>query len=285
MTDDEKTESGPQDAHLVKTKQRERHVRKSRKKRETIRTVSRFFLTIALAAGLYYLAICPGWYLDKNAFSYVNSNIIEVSNNKIVPSYKILAILKKNDVPDLPIYLMKTHELKTQIRQLGPVENVYIRRYAFPARLQIIIKERLPVLTISPDLKSPPIAFFTDDDKLIGREYLPLSQDFHTILVLSYGNKGDDYTKWDKAKISEIRNIAKHIEEYSNEPVEYIDMRDPNDVFVKIATTSIRLGKLDNTLYERIARLPSVLPQVKLMNAKVKYVDLSWEKVNYLKLE
>ncbi|MDR1327756.1 MAG: FtsQ-type POTRA domain-containing protein, partial [Heliobacteriaceae bacterium] len=194
-------DGGEDSGRLVKTKQRERHVRKSRKKRETIRTVSRFFITIALAAGLYFLAVCPQWYLNKNAFSYVNSNIIEVSNNKIVPSYKILAILKKNNVPDLPIYMMGVNELKTQIRQLGPVEKVYIRRYAFPARLQIIVKERMPVLTISPDLKSLPVAFFTDDGKLIGREYLPLSRDFSTILVLSYGNKGDDYTKWDKAKI------------------------------------------------------------------------------------
>ena len=79
--------------------------------------------------------------------------------------------------------------------------------------------------------------------------------------------------------------IAKYVSVYSKEPVEYIDMRNPYDVYVKIKTVNIRLGKLDAGVYERIKRIPSILPQVKLVDAKVKYLDLSWEKVNYLKLE
>lgn len=43
--------------------------------------------------------------------------------------------------------------------KLPPVENVYIRRYAFPARIQIIVRERIPVITISPDVKVQPVAF------------------------------------------------------------------------------------------------------------------------------
>ena len=102
---------------------------------------------------------------------------------------------------------------------------------------------------------------------------------------MSYGNKGDDYHKWDLAKIQQIRKIVKYIETYSKEPVEYVDFRNPNDVFVKVETVNIRLGKLDDTVYKRIERVPSILPQVKLVDSKVKYLDLSWEKVNYLKLQ
>lgn len=169
--------------------------------------------------------------------------------------------------------------------KLPPVENVYIRRYAFPARIQIIVRERIPVITISPDVKVQPVAFFTTDGKLIGREFLPLDKSFKTILVLSYGNKGDDYRKWDLKQIHEIEKIAKYIETYSGEPVEYIDLRKPDDVFVKIKTVNIRLGKLDENVYKRIERIPSLLPQVKLIDSKIKYLDLKWDKVNYLKLE
>ena len=108
---------------------------------------------------------------------------------------------------------------------------------------------------------------------------------FKTIKVLSYGTKGDDYTKWKAAKVKQIETIVKYVETYSKEPVEYIDLRNPEDIYVKIKTVNIRLGKPDAQIYERIARIPSILPQVKLVDSKVKYLDLSWEKVNYLKLE
>ena len=86
-------------------------------------------------------------------------------------------------------------------------------------------------------------------------------------------------------KIHEIERIKNYVETYSKEKVEYIDLRNPNDVYVKIKTVNIRLGRLDDGVYKRIERIPSILPQVKMVDSKVKYLDLSWEKVNYLKLK
>lgn len=271
--------------HFVKTKQRERLIRKGRKRQNNLRKFVRFFLSIGMILALVYLSQCKGWYMDKQAFNYVGGNSLEIINNKIVPSYKILAILKNSNVPNVPIYLAKTNDIKNELMKLTPIENVYIRRYAFPARMQIIIRERVPVITISPDAKVKPVAFFTSDGKLIGREYLPLPKDYKTLLVLSYGNKGDDYHKWDLLKIRKIMKIANYVSTYSHEPIEYIDFRNPNDVYVKIKTVNIRLGVLDETVFKRIERIPSILPQVKLVDSKVKYLDLRWEKVNYLKLE
>lgn len=287
MTENENEQSQEQAGrlNLVKKKQRERLVRKGRMKQERLRIFVRFFLSLFMLFGLIYASHCNGWFMDKNAFNFVGGNSVEIINNKIIPSHKILAVLKNSNVPDVPIYLAKTNDIKKELMQLTPIENVYIRRYAFPARMQIIIRERIPAITISPDMKVAPVAFFTTDGKLIGREYMPLSKDYKTILVLSYGNKGDDYHKWDLKKIQEIQKIAKYIETYSQEAVEYIDFRNPNDIYVKIKTVNIRLGRPDETVFKRIERIPSILPQVKLVDSKVKYLDLSWEKVNYLKLE
>lgn len=271
--------------HLVKKKRRERLVRKGRIRQERFRAFMRFFFSIFFIFALVYTLKCGGWYLDKNSFNRVGSNSVEIINNNIVPSHKILALLKNSDVPNVPIYMARTDAIKKEIMKLTPVENVYIRRYAFPARIQIIIRERIPAITISPDVKVPPVAFFTTDGKLIGREFLPLKPVYKTILVLSYGNKGDDYRKWNLDKIKQIEKIALYVETYSKEPVEYIDFRNPNDIYVKIKTVNIRLGRLDENVYKRIERIPSILPQVKLVDSKVKYLDLSWEKVNYLKLQ
>lgn len=271
--------------HLVKKKRRERLVRKGRIKQERFRAFMRFFLSVFFIFLLVYCSKCRGWYMEKNAFNRIGGNSIEIINNNIVPSHKILALLKNNDVPNVPLYMARTDAIKKDLMKLDPVENVYIRRYAFPARIQIIIRERIPAITISPDAKVAPVAFFTTDGKLIGREFLPLKSNYKTIKVLSYGNKGDDYRKWDINKIKLIEKIAGYVETYSKEPVEYIDFRNPEDVYVKIKTVNIRLGKLDENVFKRIERIPSILPQVKLVDSKVKYLDLSWEKVNYLKLQ
>lgn len=281
----EKQKALKESKRVLKYKQRERQVRKGRLWQERLRMFLRLIFVIALMAAMYYLVKLPQWYLPKTAFTSVGSGSVEILNNNIVPSYRIMAALRSSEVPNKPIYMAKTRHIRDILRKLTPVEDVYIRRYAFPARLQIIIRERVPAIMISPDVKVTPVAFFTTDGKLIGKEYLPLKKKYNTLLILSYGNKGDDYRKWDIDKVKEIQKIAKYIETYSGEKVEYIDFRNPDDVYVKIKTVPIRLGRIDETVFDRIERIPAILPQVKIVDAKVKYLDLSWEKVNYLKLK
>ena len=180
---------------------------------------------------------------------------------------------------------MKTSDIENDIKKLKPVKDVYIRRYAFPARLQIIIKERTPVISVATNEKAPIAAAFASDGVLIGHEFMPLNPELKTIKVLAVYGGNNSYTKWNLAKINEIQKLATYIENYSKEPIEYIDMRNPNNVFVKVKTTKIRLGKIDGSVYERISRIPSILPKVKLITKNVEYLDISWEKVNYLKLK
>lgn len=260
---------------LVKKMQRSRQVRKGRKRQNAFRTFLCLIMNVIIIFALYYLTTMPQWYLNENAFT--NGESIEILNNKIVPTQKILAALKSEEVLNTPIYMMDTKGLKEKLMQLSPIDEVYIRRYAFPARLQIILRERQPYIMISPDAKVLPIAFFTKDGTLIGREYLPLKSDYKTLLVLSYGNKGDDYAKWDLKKLQRIENLAKHVEIYSKEPVEYIDLRNPDDIYIKIKTVNIRLGKLDSEIFDRVKKIPSIIPQVQLLDSDLEYIDLRWD--------
>lgn len=270
---------------LVNTVRKKRKLRKGRKRQSFFRKFFRFIMTIVLLCGFVYISKMPQWYLPKDSFKKVAGTSVEIINNSIVKPQMIFALLKNTEVPNVPIYMAKTEHIRKEIKKLPPVKEVYIRRYAFPARLQIILKERVPVITISPDLKVQPVAAFSEDGVIMKKEFLPLDKNIKTILVLSYGNKGDDYTKWNAAKIHQIEEMVNYIETYSKEKVEYVDMRNPFDVYVKIKTVNIRLGRLDESLYKRIERLPSILPQVKLVDSKVKYLDLRWEKVFYLKLQ
>ncbi len=262
----------------------ERKVRQSQMWLGRIRVVVRLCLVLALILLGYVLLKLPQWYLNKNVFNSLNNPSLEILNNRIVPSYKILAALRRAEVPNKPIYVIETNEIEHNILQLDPIDDVYIRRFWFPARIQVIVEEKVPILTISPAPEVAPIAFFARGGKLIGRDYMPLDKSFKTIKVLSYGTRGDDYRNWNNEKVKMIENIAKAVETNSNETVEFVDFRIPNDVYVKVKTANIRLGELDDTVFERIKRIPSILPQVKTLDKKIKYVDLRWKDANYIKL-
>ena len=266
----------------------QREIRHSQKRLVKLRIFARFIIIFGLIYLSYRIINMQSWIMDPTAFDTINNPALEIINNKIVPSNKILMALRQNDVPRVPLFMYDTQPIKNSILHLEPVKDVYVRRYWFPARLQIQITERIPAISISPDVKAPPVAFFSEDGKLIGREYMPLPKEYKTIMVLSYGLHGDDYRNWDDKKVNMIRDLAKAIEVNSNEQIEYIDFRNPNDVYVKIPTTLIRLGEVNEDRFayviKRIQQIPSILPQVKKMDKKVKYINLKWN-TNYIKLD
>lgn len=264
-------------------KKMQRQVRKSKRRLNQLRALWKLFILIVILTLCYMLLKMPQWRLHKNAFDSINSPALEIVNNKIVPTQKVLSALRRNQVPMKPIFLVKTDNLKESIKSLEPVQDVYIRRFWFPARLKIIVIERTPVLTISPDLDVAPIAFFSADGKLIGRDYMPLSPEYTTVQVITYG-VGDDYRNWDKTKVNNFKKLAMMVEDASGEQVEYIDYRDPKDVYVKIPTVNIRLGSFNSGVYDKIQRLGTLVPQVKMLNKKIKYLDLRWDS-NFIKLD
>lgn len=267
----------------LKQAKMQRQVRQSQRRLNRLRILYKTILILGLIALCVLSVRLPQWYLPNDAFDCLESTSLEILNNRIVPSQKILSALRRNQVPQEPIFLVKTDDLKKSIKQLEPIQNVYIRRFWFPARLQIIIVERTPLVLISPNINVAPIAFFSSDGKLIGREYMPLEDDYDTVLVITYGS-GDDYRNWDSFKVTNFKKLANLIEIETGEKVEYIDYRNPKDVYVKIQTTSIRLGSITASTFDKVRKLPSLLPQVKMINKKVKYIDLRWD-TNYIKLD
>jgi cell division septal protein FtsQ len=261
----------------------QRQVRQSQRRLNRLRIYYKLFLIFGMLFLCYFIYNIPQWRLPADAFDNLKSPSLEILNNHIVPSQKILYALRRNQVPQQPLFLVKTDDLKKSIKQLEPIQDVYIRRFWFPARLQIIVIERTPIVTITPNIDVPPIAFFSANGKLIGREYMPLDDDYDTVLVVTYGT-GDDYRNWDTTKVKNFKRLSDLIEMETGEKVEYIDYRNPKDVYIKIPTTSIRIGSINPSTYDKIGRLPTLLPQVKMINKKVKYIDLRWDS-NYIKLD
>ena len=58
-----------------------------------------------------------------------------------------------------------------------------------------------------------------------------------------------------------------------------------NELDVFVDQTQIGVKAFEENGKKRIARLPSLLPQVKILDKNIKYLDLRWEQVNYIKLD
>ncbi len=272
-------------ARRLKINQMQRDVRKSQIWLKKTRALVRFLIILAMIFAGYKVYKLPQWYLPQNAFSSTSHESLEIIGNRITPKYKIMGILRQTPVPQRPIYLFDTSKIERDIETLEPVKQVYVRRFWFPARLDILIEERVPIISISPAEDVPPIGFFTEGGRLIGREYLPLDLSFDTYLVLTYGTKGDDYRNWDEEKINRIYSLAKSLETYSGEQIRYIDLRNPKDVYVQLPDVSVRIGELNSTANNRVKNIGSILPQIEKLDKKIKYIDLQWEETQYIKLD
>ena len=79
----------------------------------------------------------------QDAFTKNDSKTIEIINNKIVPTPIIYQAMRGLYVPKLPIFLVSVKPIKQELFKIPVIKNIYVRRYGFPARIQIIIRERI----------------------------------------------------------------------------------------------------------------------------------------------
>ena len=225
------------------------------------------------------------WYINKTKMAIADPTVIKIEGNIITPKYKIVDLIRQTQLPNTQIFRLDTTELKDNIEQLQPIKRVYVRRFWLPARLNIIIEERTPVFLITPKLDSEPISAITDDGVLIDREYMPISPKFITYKIITYGVRGDDYEKWNKQRVDEILKLIKSFESYSGQKVEYVDLRNPNDVYVKLEKVLVRFGEINETALKRAKWIAAILPETEKFKQKIKYIDLRWEDAHYIKLE
>lgn len=227
----------------------------------------------------------PQWHLNQNALKHAEPWVLTIEGNTITPTYKIVDMIRQTELANVAIYRLDTRELEKNITQLEAIKKVYVRRFWLPARLLIAVEERTPVFEITPNLEMAPISAITNDGIFIGRDYMPLSKKFHTTKILSYGVRGDDYEKWTQSRVDELQKFIKAIEAYSGQKVEYLDLRNPKDVYVKLEDVLVRFGEINDSTFGRAQWLATIIPETKNFKQKIKYIDLRWEEAHYIKLD
>lgn len=261
-----------------------RKVALAMKRIRRIRMLVRVFLIFLLLYSSYKILNLQAWYINPDDVLNMNPYVVKIEGNSITPLYKISDIIRTSDIPNVQIFRLSTKNLEENLSKLQSVKKAYVRRFWFPARIIVIVEERIPVFLISPNIESAPISAVTIDGHFIDREYMPIPSKYKTTKILSYGTD-DDYENWDKKRVDEILRFIKTVETYSKQRVEYLDFRNKNDIYVKLKDVSLRIGALDDTIYERIKTIPTILPEALSLKQKVKYIDLRWRESSYIKLD
>ena len=258
-----------------------------RKRLNNARFLVKFLIAVLICAfGLKVLKM-RSWYINYEDLNAAKPWVLKIEGNVVTPTYKIVDMIRQTELPNLPLYRLDTRELEQNIEKLEAIENVFVRRFwfPFPARLLVIVEERTPLFVIAPNNETPPISAVTDDGVFIGRDYMPLSTRFKTTKILSYGTKGEDYENWGKDRVQELNKLVKAVETYSRENIIYLDIRNPQDVYIQLESVLVRVGAINDTVLKRARRLSATVPQVKAYVGKVKYIDIRWEDALYIKLE
>jgi len=241
------------------------------------------FIAALIFSG-YKILLSSKWYYPQDLFSNPDPKRISVAGAYITPKESVLNSLKNLQMPKKPLYLIDVQGFKNQISEIQTVKNVYIRRYWFPARMQIVIEDRKPLLMIASSPESEPAAFFVEGGKLLSSELLPKNKDLYPLKVLTVGHPDDNFINWDENRINEILKLSDYVSSCSGEQVEYIDIRNPHDIYVKIPSVLVRLGEPNETLYIRLKNLTSIVPNLYKVEQPIKYIDLRWDIAKFIKL-
>lgn len=234
--------------------------------------------------GIWVLKL-PQWHIDSAKLYEASPEVLTIQGNKITPYYKIINLIRQTQLPETQIFRLNTEELEKNIAQLQSVKKVYIRRYWFPARLVLVLDERVPAFLLAPNLETEPALALTTDGVVLDHDYLPFSTDVKAKKLLTYGVHNGEDEVWDKKSVEELLKLTKAIETYANQEVKYIDLRNRSDIYIMLEEHLIRFGEINDSAYSRAKWIASILPEAKKITGKIKYIDLRWEETRYFCLE
>ena len=138
---------------LLKANKMRRKIASTKMSIRNFRRLLRFIVIVLIILfGLKVLKL-HGWYLDRTLLASADESVIKIEGNAITPKYKIVDLIRQVQVPYTQIFRLDTTEMEKNITQLQPIKKVYIRRLWHPARLNVLVEERVPVFLITPNIR------------------------------------------------------------------------------------------------------------------------------------
>jgi cell division septal protein FtsQ len=252
----------------VQLNQRQEWIRTRRQKRKGAKTARlrrqffRYIFLLALLWGGYYGFQHVPWTIAD-----VDKDIV-VRGNLVASTDQIKSVIA--DYLDKPIYEMDPKKLEGRISTLRAVKYAFVRRYVMPRpKLVIEVLEEYPWATYYKDPEGEPDAIIAQSGRMI-----PVA-DFPDIKQPALKIYGQPNLKLNNTDVSQWASWVEYISSQTKQPVDSVDLRQPNDVRVVDGDLLFKLGTPDTTLSRRLGRLTSVMSAIEPLRGKLEYVDLA----------
>jgi len=238
-------------------RERRKLARQARFRRQVVRYL---VLIVLLVVGIYGLRYVPWCIADADRDIVVEGN--QVASVDQVRGALLNCVGK-------PLYGLDPALLERQVRSLEAVRNAFVRRYLFPRpHLLVQVQEEFPWATFASNPEKPPEAVIAESGRII-----PLSE-FPAVVRPAFRIFGTRELKLSSSQVSQWASWVACIAAQTGQPVDSVDLREPQIIKVQTGDLHLRLGSADSTLTRRIGRLASVMPALGPLRERLEYIDL-----------
>ncbi|MBI4533223.1 MAG: FtsQ-type POTRA domain-containing protein [Candidatus Melainabacteria bacterium] len=248
-------------------RERRKLTRYARLRRQVLRY---FFLCLLAGCGVSCFVYLP-WCLSD-----IDRDIV-VHGNQVVSPEQVRGVLANS--LGKPLYRLNPQRMATQVQSLEAVRHAFVRRYLFPRpQLVVHVLEEFPWASLSCGPGYPPDHVISETGRVI-----PI-KDFPLIAQPKFVVYGSPQLKLTGAQVGQWASWVSFIANQTGQPVEYVDMRNGQDIAVKDGALCLRIGAPDSTLTRRLGRLASVMPVIGQFRDCLEYIDLGLDNNIPLKL-
>lgn len=238
---------------------------KKRKRRSArrLKQLGALGMAIYLAYGLYCLWATPFWRWDGE---------LRVVGNRLVSRQAILA---KLDLPEnTPLYRIDPQHIARQLAGVPAIARVGVRRWLFPARLELVVLERQALLGV----EGPGGPYWMDQEGVVFAAPSGAVKPRFPIRVQSGLKPGGRLAAKDRDGLFAL------LMAWPKQASGRIDMRKAGDARVMVGGMAVRLGGLSD-VPAKFAMLDQLRPLAKPYANRLEYIDLRFVESPSFKLK
>jgi cell division septal protein FtsQ len=262
--------------HLVQARRRQKtflEKRRDQKRRRymynRVRMIIRLVCTVLIGFALWRFATAQLLIYKEPRFELIQNHLLTAKD--LTPFLAPYA--------GQPLYTIDPEQLAASMKErFILIDRVYVRRYLFPARLQINLMEKMPWAEVyeSPDAPRP---------------YAVLTQgadEKYTLIDLKdYHYNPDPVRPLPKVVVPQMvglrpRFIAKldtllhQLQSVRGMHFQYLDSSVPDQLLARFDVVDVHIGRLEPATTARLERLIPLIPKIHEMKDQITSVDLRW---------
>ncbi len=176
-----------------------------------------------------------------------------------------------------PVYSIDPQQIETILKGKYPViSELYVRRRLFPARLELTLLEKKPWGEL--------YRKFGDE-----RPYAIVGADYRPVLLKPYARAKSAFPDDRLARLmlppasiltpeylEELDVLTYQLGSIRGLSLGFVDARNPHNIDAYFEHVRVRIGRLDATTPERLARLGPLVPEINRLRGEIDQVDLRW---------